>query len=271
MFQSLGLNVEFRNDSKNAWRKSSEENAYSVFQDRSAFHKNAIQAIPVLGEDYWVLEKEPIPAEMDIAKAVFDAELVKEGTSDRLFDKLSNKFIEPFEHEYAIEDFVLIILDEYLGKDDVLRPYSSFQMINHVLKQEPERQVIIWQTPEQALSENAQARLDKFDHEDAVSFSAASLDRLLCACSFVVSQNSLASVQAMLHEKPAITYGDFPFHHICRNPQRDQRFQKSFNRMHRDKPEYARYLCWLLEDQSLCVNDKNIEQKISVRIQDLGW
>ena len=271
LFKSLGISVEFRKDNKQAWRQSIDEDAYSVFQDRGAFHRKAVQAISVLDDTYWVLEQAALPKEMDIANKQFDPDAIKEGSSERFFEEVKQKNIKPYEHEYAIEDFVLVVLDDHLGKEEGLRPYSSFQMIKQVLKREPEREVILWQDPNYPLSDNAHVRLMEFDHEPQVSISSAQIDRLLAACSFVVSQNSLVSIQAMLHQKFSLTFGDFPFHHICRNPERDERVQKSFNRMHRDQPVFERYLYWLLKEQAISTDDKDIEQRLTSRFQEIGW
>lgn len=269
--EGIDFKVELRKDKKQAWLKSEHENAYSIFQNRTAFHAKAVQAISVLDEKYWVLESEQFPKDMDVACFEYDSGLVHERKSEKFFENIKQQYIEPFEHDYPLEDFVLVVLDDNLGKEDGLRPYSSFQMIKQVLKQEPERQIVIWNEADHLLSENARQRLKKFDNEARILFSTGQLDRLLSSCSYLVSQDSVLSIKAMLHQKSAITFGDFAFHHICRNPERDQRMQKSFNRMDRDRPLFERYIYWLLNDYALCCGDKDIGDKILTRFQGFGW
>ncbi|WP_284378109.1 hypothetical protein [Amylibacter marinus] len=268
VFAASGTQVDIRSDSKQAWKKSAREAAHCVFESRRANHPRAIQAIPLLG-GHWAFEAAPDPSDWDIAQAVFNPHDIGESAAEQSFAVAQQAYIERFEFPYAFDDFVLILLDGDLGKALPHRPMSSFNLIKQVLKNEPERQVLIRMIG-QAPNANQQARLDGFDLEDRISFTTAGLDRLLQACCYVVCQDTPLSLRAALHEKPVLHMGECGLHHIARNPEIDGRIQKSFNRMHRDRPDYARYIHWVLE-HGLDINAPDFGATLQRRLGDLGW
>jgi hypothetical protein len=160
-----------------------------------------------------------------------------------------------------MDDFVLVAMGPDEGIVDGVRPYSNADMVKQAMDHESHRQIIV--TAADGLDPTA---LEAYRGRGRISISGAPIDRLLDACAFVVTQDSQVGLRALLHRKHGIQMAACGFHHLLRNPVRDQRIKKSFNRVHRDAPAFEKYVQWLFEVQA--IDDVNA---VSDRIKGLGW
>lgn len=184
-----------------------------------------------------------------------------EGSADGFFNALQSRTLEAFEYPFGMDDFVLVALgpDEHVV--DAVRPYSNAEMVKQAMDHEPHRQIIV--TAVDGLDVSA---LEVYRGRGRISISSAPIDRLLDACAFVVTQDSQVGLRALLHRKHGIQMAACGFHHLLRNPFRDGRIKKSFNRVHRDAPAFEGYVRWLFEERAVSDVDRVIEM-----VQELGW
>jgi hypothetical protein len=256
---TIGMGVLFAPDDVAAWATSTDQPVFSIFQDRVAMHARAASITRLLDTDYWLFNGM-------IDESAFNAEDVPEGTADAFFDTLSLATLIDFEFPFAMEDFVLVALGPDEAVVDGVRPYNNAQMVKHAMDHEPHRQIIL--TAVDGL--DAQA-LEVYRGRGRISISAAPIDRLLDACAFVVTQDSQVGLRAMLHRKHGIQMAACGFHHVMRNPQRDQRIKKSFNRVHRDAPAFEKYVQWLFESVAIDAQKESATDEVMNKIQRLGW
>ena len=146
------------------------------------------------------------------------------------------------------------------------RPFSNAQMVKHAMDHEPHRQIIV--TAVDGL--DAQAS-EVCRGRGRISISVSPIDWLMDACAIVVTQDSQVGLRAMLHRKHGIQMAACGFHHVLRNPHRDQRIKKSFNRVHRDAPAFEKYVQWLFEIAAIDVQKENATDEVMTKIQRLGW
>ena len=266
-FWEMGFSVTRKPNTWRQWRKAQKLEQPCLFVGKPAPHEGALCAYRFLTSNHWVIDRATRGAETEIGKAEFIPN-DDDGKGKQFLRNLRKRNTEPAEHEFAMQDFVLVVLDDFLAKIGG-RTTTSFKMIQDVLKFAPERQIIIHCDLDE-YSDNQKRRLDEFDLQDAVNFSKASVDRLLPACAFVVAQDGAISLHAALHEKPSILCGDDIFHHLSRSKIKDGRLKKSFNRMERDRPDYAGYLKWVM-DQTIDATAEGAAQSVVARLQELNW
>jgi hypothetical protein len=256
---AIGMRVVFLPDDVNAWAESAGQDVYSIFQNRVATHTRAASLTRLLDTDHWLL------GAMD-DNSVFDPDDVTEGAADAVFNALVARTVVGFEYPFGMDDFVLVALGPDEPVVDGVRPYTNADMVKQAMDHEPHRQIIV--TAVDGL--DAQA-LEAYRGHGRISISSAPIDRLLDACAFVVSQDSQVGLRAMLHRKHGIQMAACAFHHLLRNPRRDGRIKKSFNRVHRDAPAFEGYIQWLFDARSIDARKKTAPQEVLLKIQKLGW
>ncbi len=256
---ALGVRVAYFPDDVATWTASVNDDVYSIFQDRVATHVRAASVVRLLGTDYWLFNG------MD-DDSHFVADDVAEGAADGFFNRLVADVLIDFEYPFGLEDFVLVAVGPDEPVAEAVRPYTNAQMVKQVLDHEPHRQIVV--TAVDGLDASA---LDMYRGRGRISVSGAPIDRLLDACAFVVTQDSQVGLRAALHRKHGIQMAVCGFHHQLRNPHRDQRIKKSFNRVHRDAPAYEKYLKWLFEAHAINTGRGDANAVVMDRIQSLGW
>ena len=256
---AVGMQVGYLPDDVNAWAVSDEHDTYSIFQDRVATHDRAASAVQLLDSDYWLLNG--VNDDSD-----FDADDLPEGAADGFFNAMCEQVLVQFDYPFGMEDFVLVALGPDASVVDGVRPYTNTDMVKLAMDHEPHRQIIV--TAVDGLDASA---LVVYRGRGRISISSAPIDRLLDACAFVVSQDSQVGLRALLHRKHGIQMAACGFHHLLRNPHRDGRIKKSFNRVHRDAPAFEGYIQWLFEGRSIDARKKTASQEALLKIQNLGW
>jgi hypothetical protein len=251
---AIGMRVAYLPDEVDAWMGSVDQDAYSIFQDRVATHARAASLTSLLDTDRWLLNG------MEDGSS-FDPAHVAEGAADGFFDALRLRTLEPFEYPFGMDDFVLVALGPDEPVVDGVRPYSNADIVKQAMDHEPHRQIIV--TAVDGLDVSA---LGVYRGRGRISISSAPIDRLLDACAFVVTQDSQVGLRALLHRKHGIQMAACGFHHLLRNPYRDGRIKKSFNRVHRDAPAFEGYVQWLFE--RCAIGDVGA---VIQKVQALGW
>ena len=80
----------------------------------------------------------------------------------------------------------------------------------------------------------------------------------------MVTQNSSAAFNGYFYGKPAVLFGKVDFHHIALGPDTMDRFEDH-------APDYARYVWWFWQNQSINAGHPSAEQKIEDRFRTFGW
>ena len=255
----IGMQVTYIRDDVDAWAGSADQDVYSIFQDRVATHSHAASLTRLFGSDYWLF----CGVNDD---RIFNADDLAEGAADGFFNAMREQVFVPFEYPFGMEDFVLVALGPDEPVVDAVRPYSNADMVKQAMDHETHRQIVV--TAVDGLDPSA---LEVYRGRGRISISSAPIDRLLDACAFAVTQDSQVGLRALLHRKHGIQMASCGFHHLLRNPLRDQRIKKSFNRVHRDAPAFEKYLQWLFDAQAIDARKKTAPQEVLLKIQDLGW
>lgn len=226
---------------------------HSEFSDRLVIRPDELKAgetglVPGFLPGYWMITDSVAPMGFPIAQEKFKPASVKPGKAFRFFEKWRSRLIEPVKHEYAFDDYVLVALTDDISAPTDHLGVDSVEMIEDVLRLEPERPVVVRHANGTKYSEVDQERLNKFELSDRLNFSRGHIDRLLGSCAYVVTQDSDVADQALLHRKSAIHYSHKTLHHLARKSFEEKRIQRCFNRVKLDRPEFEEYLYWAFSE-----------------------
>lgn len=93
---------------------------------------------------------------------------------------------------------------------------------------------------------------------------------LLADCDLVATQNSALGFQGYLLGKPALLFARIDFHHIAASVPRDG-LDGALARLEAPLPDFAGYLHWFLQRQSINAGRPEAEDHILSALRDLGW
>ena len=264
-FRQMGYDVSRKPSNWAQWKKARAAKTACLFVNKPAPHADAFCAFPVLKTDRWFIEKSVSLGQGTMAEHEFESSAV-DGRLDAFLADLKSINSEPVDHVFAMQDFVLVLVDDGL-RNIPTRDVTAIRMIKDVQKFAPNHEIVVHLDLDM-IGEKSAEKLRKLDRDGRMHFSSASLDRLLPACAFVVSQDGQENLRAALHQRPSLVFCDSYFHHLSRGPKKDGRLRKSFNRMERDRLNYAAYLKWVI-GHSIDMTANDATEKTLARLQEL--
>ena len=92
----------------------------------------------------------------------------------------------------------------------------------------------------------------------------------LPGCRLIVTQNSSVAFNGYFFDKPAILFGEIDFHHIAVQTS-PETFAADLKAALKHKPNYAKFLWWYWQDQSINAGHKSAREKIRARFEKFGW
>lgn len=93
---------------------------------------------------------------------------------------------------------------------------------------------------------------------------------LLRNCAFVATQNSAVAFDGYILGKPAVLFAQVDFHHIGLNVA-DMGVAAALAAAPDYRPDFARYLFWFLQQQSINMSGDHAEAKIIAALRRCGW
>ena len=86
----------------------------------------------------------------------------------------------------------------------------------------------------------------------------------------MVTQNSSAAFSGFFFGKPCVLFARVDFHHIAANVA-SLGVKAAFDRVRSMSPDYAGYVWWFLQRQSINAGRPEAEERIRDRLAALGW
>lgn len=120
--------------------------------------------------------------------------------------------------------------------------------------------------------ENAEiAALKKLEQAyDRLTVQTGGMEELLVGCDFIVTQNSSVAFNAYFFRKPSLLFRKTDFHHIA--VQADiNNLAAGFSKVQQIAPDYAAYIHWFWQRNSINAGRPEAEKKIAARLKRFGW
>mgnify|MGYP001115313349 FL=1 len=144
-------------------------------------------------------------------------------------------------------------------------------MIEQVLQHDKARNVIATLHPNEEYSAKELAALENLAaKEPRLEVQTGNMEALLAGCDYVATQNSSAAFFGYFFCKPSVLFGQVDFHHIA-SKVTELGAAEALRRAPELQPDYAAYLYWFWQENSINAGRETATEKIRARLLQAGW
>lgn len=262
------FSVEYRD---HEYAAVGDENDYSLSHMKAPVGPNGLVFRRVYHYPFWQIDSTHERWNWRVAKSAFDPDPIEGKEANRFFGFWQKRLFDGATDEVAREGFVYVPLQGRLTEHRSFQSCSPLQMIEHCLEHDPVRKIIATLHPKEIYTENELEAVEQLcSRHHRLEVRTGEMVPLLKSCDYVVSQNSSAAFSGYFFAKPALLFAGIDFHHIAVNAKLGE-LDESFARVAEHQPDYARYLWWFWQDQSINAGRPEAKEKISSRLRSFGW
>ncbi|WP_370399652.1 hypothetical protein [Sulfitobacter sp. JB4-11] len=219
---------------------------------------------------FWQIEQTSERWNWDTAKATFDPARVS-GDAARFYGFWQRRLFDDAVKQTRQRGYIYVPLQGRLLQKRSFQKCSPLDMIGHCLIHAPDRQIIATLHPKEAYGAAELAALETLARQNPrLEIAKGDMVRYLQDCDFVVSQNSGAAFSGLFFGKPALLFAGIDFHHIAIKANMDD-LQKSFDQVAIHQPDYAAYIWWFWQSQSINAGKDDARDRIAARLRRFGW
>lgn len=261
-----GYSTEFLSDTGSSYR-----DALSLVHMKRPRGRKGLTFRRVYHYPFWQIDQSEQRWVWDVAKARFDPETVNAGTA-RKFQRFWRKRLYGTQHAPATPDGpVYVPLQGKLTKQRSFQVISPIRMLETVLRYDANRDVVATLHPKEIYDPTELSALEQlaFRHT-RLTIGEGGPEHYLPICAYVVTQNSSVAFDGFLFNRPAILCAKIDFHHIAQNLTR-RTAEEAFDRVLTDRPDFAKYIHWFWQDQSINAGRGDAAGKIRARLARFGW
>ncbi|MFD2741266.1 hypothetical protein ACFSUD_16935 [Sulfitobacter aestuarii] len=220
---------------------------------------------------FWQIERQAERWLWDVAARSFRPEEIDAREAHQFYDYWRKRLFGGTARSARREGCVYVPLQGRLLTRRSFQSCSPLEMLEHCLRHEKTRKIIATLHPKEHYSHAELAALTELEHRfPRLSIRTGEMEALLQDCDYVVTQNSAAGFAGYLFGKPLLLFGEIDFHHIAIKADHGN-LQDSFVCVIGHRPDYARYLWWFWQDQSINAGRPEAETKIVARLRRYGW
>jgi hypothetical protein len=219
---------------------------------------------------FWQIDQTAERWNWDVARAEFDPASVSDD-APRFYRFWQKRLFGEAPQKTRTDGTVYVPLQGRLTRQRSFQKCSPLQMIEHCLTHDPVRRVVATLHPGEDYTASELAQLEALAaRHPRLQLGKGEMLRHLPFCDYVVTQNSSAAFSGYLFGKPALLFAGIDFHHIAIKADMDN-LQASFDRMVTHKPDFAAYLWWFWQSQSINAGKDDAAEKIAARLRRFGW
>ncbi len=220
---------------------------------------------------FWQIEASAERWQWDVARASFDPAQIPAADGAQFYAFWRNRQYGDAPQNTSRDGFIYVPLQGRLAECRSFQSCSPLEMIEHCLAQDQTRQVIATIHPNEVYSEAEIAALEALERKHKrLRVDVGDMVPLLQTCDYVVTQNSSVAFAGYFFGKPALLFGKIDFHHIAVQANMTD-LAGSFSEAIQMRPDYARYLYWFWQDQSINAGRDDVYAKITARFRRFGW
>lgn len=219
---------------------------------------------------FWQIDQTSERWHWDVAKAQFDPTTVS-NDAERFYRFWQKRLFEAAPQDTLRDGFVYVPLQGRLTRHRSFQKCSPLDMIRHCLTHLPDRKIIATLHPKEEYTASERAKLDVLARKHPnLEIATGDMVHYLQTCDFVVTENSSAAFNGFFFGKPALLFAGIDFHHIAVKADMDD-LQTSFDRVAGHAPDYAAYVWWFWQSQSINAGKDDARDKIAARLRRFGW
>lgn len=220
---------------------------------------------------FWQIEASARRWDWDVAGAVFDPNIVADDEAQRFYKFWQNRLYQAAPQATSKAGFIYVPLQGRLLERRSFQSCSPIEMVKHCLRHAPARQIVATLHPNEKYSEVEIVRLKRLAQENPrLRVETGNMVSLLQHCDYVVTQNSSAAFAGYFFGKAALLFAQIDFHHIAARAD-IKNLEGCFREVARASPDFARYLWWFWQNQSINAGRDDVIDKITARFTRFGW
>ena len=220
---------------------------------------------------FWQIDPTDERWNWQVAKATFDPETVDRQEAQRFYGFWQKRlFGDAVSRRYHV-GIVYVPLQGRLTEHRSFQSCSPLEMLEACLAHEPDRRIVATLHPKESYSPAELAALEALaTRHPRLEVRTGDMIPLLQDCDYVVTQNSSAAFAGYFFGKPVLLFAGIDFHHIAVRA-RPEALAECFARVAAHQPDYARYLWWFWQDQSINAGRPDAKTKIAHKLRRFGW
>lgn len=216
---------------------------------------------------FWQIDASDKRWEWDVAQTRFNPNLVDPKESTRFYN-FWRKRLFPNANAPVNDGFIYLPLQGRLLDHRSFQSCSPIEMIERTLDTFPNRQIIATLHPNETYTSNELNAVERLEKSNSnLDIKSGQMEVFLTSCACVITQNSSAAFNGYFFGKPAVLFGKIDFHHIALNGTTLQ----GFDEIAEHTPDYARYIHWFWQEQSINAGHPTATVKIHDRLKKFGW
>lgn len=220
---------------------------------------------------FWQIDATAARWDWDVARATFDPEAVPRAAADKFLGFWQKRLFGAAPQDTSRGGYIYVPLQGRLSVHRTFQTCAPIEMLNHVLRHSGGRKVIATLHPRETYTPADYAVLEQMENRHtALQVTTGDMVAHLQHCDFVVTQNSSAAFSGYFFGKPALLFAGIDFHHIAVKADMED-LAHSFAQVAAAAPDYAGYLWWFWQEQSINAGRDGAVDKIAARLRRFGW
>lgn len=267
--RAAGMQIRYCGNSEEERARSDPRAEWAVMHMDPPPHARAVTLRRAYYYPFWSIEQTGQRWNFDVARAGFSPDDVAQKEAARFVARWRRKWFEGW--EAVTRGHVYVPLQGQLLRRRSFQSATPLEMVEDVLRHDPERRVIATLHPRENYSIEERAALEALESKHRrLSVVNGGIEGLLAGCDYVVTQNSAAGFAGYFWDKPLVLYGQSDFHHIAAKVWESEP-RAAIGIAPQLQPDFERYLYWFLQIMAVNAGRPEAEEKIANRLRGFGW
>jgi hypothetical protein len=243
---------------------------WSLNHIKSASNERGLCFRRVYHYPFWQIEQSAERWSWDVAQAAFERDNLDIEEAERFYKFWQNRLFGDAPKNAKRDGFVYVPLQGKLLDHRPFQVCSPIEMLELCLAQ-TDCPVIATLHPNESYCAAEIQALEALDKSHVrLTIQIGGMKELISGCDYVVTQNSSVAFNGYLFGKPALLFRKADFHHIAVQAGLDN-LAAGFAEVKRTEPDYAAYLYWYWQMNSINAGRPEAEEHIAARLKRFGW
>jgi len=219
---------------------------------------------------FWQIEQSAERWSWDVAQARFEPDPAEAKQAQWFYAAWQKRLFGDAPRQATREGFIYVPLQGRIAAHRPFQICSPLEMVEQCLAQFS-GQVMTTLHPNEQYDRAEIAALKKLEKtHKRLTVQSGGMADLLARCDFIVTQNSSVAFNGYFFGKSSLLFRKADFHHIC--AQADlQDLGAGFAQVRELTPDYAAYVHWFWQKNSINAGRPEAEEMIAARLRRFGW
>lgn len=219
---------------------------------------------------FWQIEQSAERWSWDVAQSAFEPDPSVTKEAARFYGFWQSRLFGDAPQNAYRGGYVYVPLQGKLTSHRPFQICSPLEMVEHCLAH-IDMPIVATLHPNELYERSEIAALKRLErNHDRLTVQTGSMEDLLAGCDYIVTQNSSVAFNGYFFGKPSLLFRKADFHHIAVQANLDD-LAAGFAEVQRIAPDYAAYIHWFWQENSINAGRPEAEEKIAARLKRFGW